>query len=154
MVPVKIYHGKRLRKGRLSETGRPYLITTVTHNRNPLFHDWRTGRLVVASLRDTQVNHYAETLAWVLMPDHLHWLLIPASEPLDAVVRRIKSGSARAVNRNMKTRGKLWQKGYHDHALRKEEDIRAIARYIIANPVRAGIVKRIGDYPLWDCIYL
>jgi len=151
---VKIYHGKRLRKDRISEAGRPYLITTVTHNRNPLFHDWSIGRLVVASLRDTQANHYAETLAWVLMPEHLHWLVIPVSEPLDAIVRRIKSCSARAVNRSRQTTGSLWQKGYHDHALREEEDIRATARYIIANPLRAGIVKRIGDYPLWDCVYL
>jgi len=151
---VKIYHGRQLRKGRISETGRPYLITTVTHDRRPLFHDWRMGRLVVASLRDTQENHYAETLAWVLMPDHLHWLVIPVAEPLDAIVRRIKSCSARAVNRSKQTMGALWQKGYHDHALREEEDIRATARYIVANPLRAGIVKRIGDYPLWDCVYL
>ena len=154
MVPVKIYHGRHLRTGRFSETGRPYLITTVTHKRRPLFQDWRMGRLVTTSLRHAQAEGYAETLAWVIMPDHLHWLLIPVSEPLDAILRRIKSDSARVVNRNRGVTGSLWQKGYHDHALRKEEDIRAAARYIVANPLRAGIVKHIGDYPLWDCIYL
>jgi len=151
---MKISHGKDLRKGRISETGRPYLITTITLDRRPLFHDWRIGRIVVASLRNTQKNHHAETLAWVVMPDHLHWLVIPVSESLDAIVRRIKSCSARAINQRNKTTGPLWQKGYHDHALRKEEDILAASRYIITNPLRSGIVKHIGDYPLWDAIYL
>ena len=48
----------------------------------------------------------------------------------------------------------MGQDGYHDHALRQEEDLRAVARYIIANPVRAGLVERIGDYPHWDAAWL
>ena len=34
------------------------------------------------------------------------------------------------------------------------EDIQAAARYIIANPLRAGLAERAGDYPYWDCIWL
>jgi len=151
---VKIYHGKNLRKGRISEINRPYLVTTVTLHRHPCFHDWRTGRLVVNELCDAESSNYAETLAWVLMPDHLHWLVTPVSEPLGAIVRRVKSCSARSINHKQGTTGSLWQKGYHEHALRKEEDICAVARYIVANPLRAGLVKNLGDYPLWDAIYL
>ena len=110
--------------------------------------------MLVIELKDATENGYAETLAWVVMPDHLHWLMIPGSEPLDAVMRRIKSRSAIAVNRRLGTTGPLWQQGYHDHALRKTEDIRAVARYLIANPLRAGLVKHIGDYPLWDAAWL
>ena len=151
---MNIYHGNHLRKGRTSETGRPYLVTTVTLDRLPLFCDWHMGLSLVDSLRNTQEHHYADTLAWVVMPDHLHWLVTPVSESLDAIVRRVKSCSARAINQNKGTTGSFWQKCYHDHAVRKEEDIRATARYIIANPLRAGIVEHIGDYPLWDSVYL
>jgi putative transposase len=49
---------------------------------------------------------------------------------------------------------KLWQRGFHDHAIRKDEDIKRIARYIVANPLRAGLVEKIEDYPLWDAIWL
>ncbi|MCF6281296.1 MAG: hypothetical protein L3J28_03650 [Candidatus Polarisedimenticolaceae bacterium] len=42
----------------------------------------------------------------------------------------------------------------HDRAIRKEEDLVAIARYIVANPLRAGLVKSIKDYPHWDCVWL
>jgi len=48
----------------------------------------------------------------------------------------------------------VWQDGFHDHALRREEDLKEVARYIIANPVRAGLVTRVGDYPLWDACWL
>ena len=108
----------------------------------------------MVSIREATAEHYVETLAWVVMPDHLHWLLVPRQGALDAVVRRIKSRSAAFINREINTRGALWQKGYHDHALRKDEEVRAVARYIVANPLRARIVEHIGDYPLWDSIFL
>jgi hypothetical protein len=48
----------------------------------------------------------------------------------------------------------LWQRAFYDHALRKDEDVRQIARYIIANPLRRGLVKDVGDYLLWDAAWL
>jgi hypothetical protein len=41
----------------------------------------------------------------------------------------------------------LWQKSYHDHILRKEEAVADVVRYILENPVRAGLVDSIGEYP-------
>jgi putative transposase len=38
--------------------------------------------------------------------------------------------------------------------LRDEDDVKDWARYIVANPVRAGLVKRVGDYPHWDAVWL
>ncbi|MBB4592801.1 hypothetical protein FHR61_000481 [Xanthomonas arboricola] len=43
---------------------------------------------------------------------------------------------------------------HHDRALRKDDDLRIVARYLIANPLRAGMVERVGDYPFWDAIWL
>ncbi len=83
----------------------------------------------------------AETLAWVLMLDHLHWLLVLGEADLGAVVGALKSRSAIAVNRAIDRGGPVWQKGYHDHAVRGEEDLRALARYVVANPVHAGLVR-------------
>ncbi len=50
--------------------------------------------------------------------------------------------------------GPIWQKSYFDRAIRKDEDLRTIARYIIANPLRAGLVAHIGEYPHWDTIWI
>ncbi|MFP3408382.1 transposase, partial [Pseudomonas sp. SIMBA_065] len=48
----------------------------------------------------------------------------------------------------------IWQPGYQDHALRREERLVHVARYIVANPLRAGLVKSVRDYPHWDAVWL
>ncbi|KTC43541.1 REP-associated tyrosine transposase [Pseudomonas sp. L5B5] len=144
----------RLRRGRHSESGRAYLITTVVHQRQPLFSDWRLGRLVVTELRQVQDLGLADSLAWVLMPDHLHWLLQLRTATLPEVMQRVKSRSTRQLNQHLGLCGALWQSGYHDRAIRDGEDIQPLARYIVANPLRAGLAQRIGDYPLWDACWL
>ena len=146
-------HSRDLRKGRYSEESRAYLITTTTHNREPLFLDWCCGRLVVRTLQGE--SHRVTTLAFVVMPDHLHWLMQLGSDvSLAGVVQSVKSVSAHRVNRYRGGRGPVWQDGFHDHALRRDEDLRLAARYVVANPLRAGLVETIGLWPLWDAVWL
>jgi len=38
--------------------------------------------------------------------------------------------------------------------LRNDEDLLDVARYVVANPVRAGLVPRVGDYPFWNAVWL
>jgi putative transposase len=146
--------GKDLRNGRYSETGRIYLLTSVTFGRQPLFNDWRIGRLVVDQFRNAEQKGLANSLAWVVMPDHFHWLVELKKGSLGMLMRRIKAGSALGVMRAGQTPFRVWQKGYHDRAIRREEDLQSVARYIVANPLRAGLVRRVGDYPLWDAVWL
>jgi len=146
-------HSKDLRKGRYSEANRIYHITTTTFDRQPWFKDFECARIVVKKMKQEQKK--AQTLAYVLMPDHLHWLLqLQQNADISNVVKIIKTLSALEINRHLKRKGALWQPGFHDHALRNEEDIQGIARYIVANPLRAGIAEKIGDYPLWDAVWI
>lgn len=144
----------RLRTGRHSESGRIYLLTAVTHERQPIFQDWPIGRLVVNEFRRAREAGIATSIAWVVMPDHFHWLVELHNGDLPKLMQAAKSRSARAINQQRSRNETLWQKGYFDRALRREEDLKAAARYIIANPLRAGLVDHIGDYPLWDAIWL
>lgn len=143
-----------LRKGRYSEPGREYFITTVIAERRPVFHDFICARLLVSCLRDIQQKGRAEWLAWIVMPDHFHALLRLSSGSLSAAMQRVTGGSARRINCYLGRAGRLWQPGYYDRALKMEEDRVAIARYIVANPLRAGLVERLGDYPHWDSVWL
>jgi putative transposase len=149
-----LHRSRQMRIGRHSEIGRIYLLTSVVHNRAPLFADWRSGRLVVDEFRKAQQEGWVESLAWVVMPDHFHWLIELKSGSLGMLMRRVKSGSARALMADRQQKFTVWQKGYHDRALRREDDLLHMARYIVANPLRAGLVTRIGDYPLWDAVWL
>ena len=138
----------------ISQANGIYLLTANTLNREPLFSDWRVGRLVVAQFRHEHTQGSVNSLAWVVMPDHFHWLISLEQGSLDNLMCRTKSLSTRAINQATGQTGRRWQQGYHDHALRRDEDIKQVARYVIANPLRAGLVKRVGDYPLWDAIWV
>jgi putative transposase len=144
-----------LRKGRYSLTDQIYCITTVVQNRYPLFNDISTARLLIRELRRLHEEGDVISLAWVVMPDHLHWLVqLNECWPLCRVVKVLKARSALTINRYLGKQGSLWQRAYYDRAARKDEDIRQFARYIVANPLRAGVVQNIGDYPHWDCIWM
>jgi REP element-mobilizing transposase RayT len=76
------------------------------------------------------------------------------SGSLAEVIGGIKARCTRAVNHKTGREGPLWQSGFHDRAIRDDEDLLPFARYIVANPLRAGLVNKIGDYPLWDACWL
>jgi len=144
----------RLRRGRYSEHGRAYLVTAVIHQRRPVFANWRVGKLLVTEFKRVHDSGQVHSLAWVVMPDHFHWLLQIADGQLSSVIGATKARCTRSVNSKTGARGPLWQSGFHDRAIRDNEDLLPFARYIVANPLRAGLVKRIGDYPLWDAEWL
>jgi len=89
------------------------------------------------------------------MPDHWHGLVqLEERGNLQVVMQRMKGIVARRVGQEAALKGSLWAPGFHDRALRREEDMLAVARYIVANPVRAKLVRRVGDYPFWNAIWL
>ena len=140
-------HQNSLRKGRHSQPNQIYHVITNTKNRQPIFKNHHYARTLIHQLMAQQPH--ASTLAFVVMPDHLHWLLqINQKQTLSTILKNVKAKSAQAIGQP------IWQAGYYDHAIRKEEDIVNIARYIIANPIRAGLVNKVGDYPHWDAIWL
>ncbi|MGH8372393.1 MAG: REP-associated tyrosine transposase [Gammaproteobacteria bacterium] len=145
-----------LRKGRVSEPGRAYMLTTVTYGRQPIFTDLYCGRELANAISYHDRTGWSETLAWVAMPDHVHWLLVLGEKgPLEKLMRSFKSYTARVLNVYLQRKGaQCWQSGYHDHAVRKDENLRQLARYIVTNPLRAGIVDEIGRYPFWDAAWL
>ncbi|MDP2783487.1 MAG: transposase [Sulfurimicrobium sp.] len=118
----------------------------MTLGRKPVFSDFHAARHLIHVFRAEHETACARTLAFVVMPDHLHWLLeLGAGVSLSRVVGRIKSVTAHRLG------GGVWQPGFHDHALRKDEDLATTARYVVANPVRKGLVPNIGAYPPLGC---
>ena len=142
-------HGKNLRKGRVSLPNHAYLVTIVAASRKHFFTSFAAARVAVQCFHDTDVVRHAQTLAFVVMPDHVHWLLqLEKNGSLSETIRLYKAKVSLIL------RQRIWQRGFHDHVLRDDEDLRGVARYIIANPLRSGLVKSVGEYPHWDAIWL
>ena len=141
-----------LRKGRESLQNQIYLVTFVTEGRKNRFTNFHCARLMIKSLKNSR---HTKTLAFVVMPDHVHWLIqLRDQTSLSRVLQTTKSVSAHQLNRYLKRKGRFWQDGFHDHALRKEEAVIEAARYIIANPIRAGLVSSARSYSHWDAVWV
>ncbi|GAA3916100.1 REP-associated tyrosine transposase [Luteimonas lutimaris] len=144
-----------LRRGRWSETGRIYLVTFVAAQREALFTEWKTAAPVARGLSAPDAWLDSNLLCWVLMPDHWHGLVeLGAGESLSRNVGRAKAAACRAWTRESDRATSPWQPGFHDRALRSEDQAVDAARYIVANPIRAKLVRRLVDYPYWDAVWL
>jgi putative transposase len=124
-----------------------YFLTFCTLDRQKLFVDSATVTPTHEQFRRTSAEEGFEVLAYCFMPDHAHLLVEGTDDSSDlrqfCKLAKQRSGSVHARS----GRGRLWQEGYHDRVLRREDDIREIARYILNNPVRAGLVVTPAEYP-------
>jgi putative transposase len=84
-------------------------------------------------------------MAVCVMPDHIHLLLAPVKENLIDLIGRWKSHTTHLIQVQERI-GKLWQRSFYDHGLRKDEDLIKAAEYIVSNPVRKNLVGGWRDY--------
>ena len=134
--------------------GSTFVITTITHNRALHFSNSSLAEIAVNEINHCASDGFLENHAWVVMPDHIHWLLTLRKGNLGNCLQTFKSRSARAINMLSGTCGPVWQSGFYDHCLRDDEDLLKQARYLALNPVRRGLVSRIEDYPFWWCRWI
>ena len=139
-----------LRRHRHSLPHHVYHLTSITVGRAPIFK----ARAAIVVARDFAASALwgdAKPLAWVVMPDHAHWLVqLGRRDALEVVMGRIKSATARHVRMCQPDICRVWASGYHERQIRTDDDLACVAEYIIMNPVRAGLVSRVEDYPFWN----
>ena len=131
--------GNRL-PAELYPEGTPAHVTLCTWDAREVFRSPHWAEPVFRSCAE-----HRETLVCCLMPDHLHWLIRDAST-MSSVVARFKSFTTWSL-RSSGLQGRLWQRSFWDHVVRGDESLETIARYIVANPVRKGMVLDPGEYP-------
>jgi putative transposase len=103
--------------------------------------------LVVESLfRGEHLGHY-RLGPFVIMANHVHLLLLP-SISASLLLKSLKGATARDANRLLHRTGEqFWQRESYDHWVRSETEWNRIAAYIERNPVKAGLVSRMEEYP-------
>jgi REP element-mobilizing transposase RayT len=108
--------------------------------------DTRVASQVAEVLRTGERDNLYELCAWVIMPNHVHILILPRSDPRK-VTHWIKGRSARASNLLLGRMGPFWEHESYDHFVRNEQEFCRIVKYIEQNPVSAGFVAAAGDWP-------
>jgi putative transposase len=118
-----------------------------THAKRSCLSDPQAAEPLVGIIRQVSREKGNRVHAYCVMPDHVH-ILVEASDECGIIdyVKVVKGRFARLFYMGP-PRASLLQKSFFDHVLRKDEDVLAVARYIITNPVRAGISDQVGRYP-------
>ena len=123
---------------------RIYHLIWGTHRRKPLLSHTSLVMKLIDLLTEEAQGGQVRIYAYCFMPDHVH-LLVSGADPRK-FAQQYKGKSTRTYWETGGA-GKLWQRGFYDHILRKEEDVKQLARYILGNPVRKGLVEDYRNYP-------
>lgn len=123
-----------------------YFLTFATHHRLHRFVSDEAVSLVWLQFLRAAREEGFEILAFCFMPDHVHLVVVGTSEASDllAFIRRAKQFSGYYYSQRFKQR--LWQPDGYEHVLRNDEATEAVIRYVIENPLKAGLVDRLEDY--------
>jgi putative transposase len=124
-----------------------YFLTFCTSNRLAVFTEARIVALVWEQIQRAAARETMAILAYCFMPDHLHLLIEGGAASSDA--RRFISGAKQRSGFAYMCAigGRLWQPYAYERVLRRGEQTLPVARYIVHNPVRAGLVASPIDYP-------
>jgi len=126
-----------------------YSLTLCTASRRHWFVDEPTVERARTPLLKHASEYEFEVTAYCFMPDHVHALVTATSteSDLQKFVSRWKQASGYA--HKAATHLRLWQGGFYDHVLRQDEDRSKVIRYLLDNPIRAGLVSTLREYPYW-----
>jgi len=135
-----------------------YSLTIITSHRIRAFAEPTTLVLAEKQLISSAQKFGFRLDAYCFMPDHLHLLCGGERQESDLCrfVRHFKQMTGFAFKHDNERQ--LWQPSYWDHIVRLEEDLEDVARYIWANPLRAGLVTDWTTYcgsgprPLCDVV--
>jgi putative transposase len=124
-----------------------YFVTFPTWQRRRLFVVESYARLFLKTLYGYRRQGRFELHAFVLMPEHVHLLLTPATDvTLERSIQFIKGGYSHTLGAVLGRKGEVWQRGFTDHRIRNAEDYDAHRVYIHENPVKRGLVEHAQDY--------
>jgi REP-associated tyrosine transposase len=123
------------------------LLTFCTAGRRRVFQDPDLVALVTCQILLAADREGVSVSAYCFMPDHVHLVVEPKAEQADVThfVRRAKQLAGYYFRRRTGTA--LWQPSWHDRVLRRADDVLDAIRYVVNNPIRAGLVDDIAKYP-------
>jgi len=124
-----------------------YFVTSNTESRVRLFVDPQLAEIVIQALYHLRSDGRIRLHAFVLMPDHLHFVAsLREEKSLSRLMHSLKSYTAKGINNRLYKKGKVWQRGFYSHGIRNERDALEKINYILENPVRAGLSDASKDY--------
>ncbi len=137
---------------RLYVPGMPQLVLQRGNNRTTIFTDEQDFQQYRSFLRESAREAQVAIHAYVLMPDHVHFLVTPAAEQATGnMMQRLGRRYVRWFNDRHFRSGTLWEGRYRSTVVEPREWFLAASRYVELNPVRQGFVGVPSAYQWSSC---
>lgn len=134
------------RRGRVVFPGVPHHVTQRGNHRERVFFVSGDPAAYLTLLHAYSRRYGLQVLAYCLMPNHIHLIVVPTNlDCMHRVLRAVHSQYAQRVNRMRRITGHLWQGRYGSSAMDVNHFLNAI-RYVELNPVHAGLVARAEEF--------
>jgi len=127
-----------------------FFITTCTEDRMNILANPEVAAILVEEWKTTHARHRWHIGRYVIMPNHVHFFCTPENEAddLSVFMKFWKEWTSKKIKKTCNIiEGSVWQKEFFDHLLRSEESYAEKWDYVLNNPVRAGLVKEVGEWP-------
>ncbi len=134
------------RVARIESSTGIYHIMMRGNNRQTIFTDEEDNIRFIKTLQRYQKVSGYELYAYCLMGNHVHLLLKEVNEPLGITMRRIISSYVIWYNRKHDRIGHLFQGRFKSEPVENDAYLLTVIRYIFQNPVKAKMVRRVGNY--------
>ena len=135
------------RKPRIEYPGALYHVFSRGNNKNRIFWDAQDFMIFIKRIKRYHEKYDFKLYAYVLMPNHFHFLLQTSETPLSKVMQGILESYAIWFHKKYKSVGHLFQSRYTPILCQHETYFLTLIRYILMNPVRAGLAATPEAYP-------
>jgi len=146
--------------------GNIHFVTTRTNGNEKFFADEKVCDLFLENLDELRKELKFKVFGFCLMPDHVHLLIqlrvasnsfevknqapnefgATQREGISDVIKRIKGGSSRKINKYLNQSGNFWQTGFYDFNIYSQKKFWEKLNYIHSNPLKAGLIDDISLY--------
>lgn len=132
---------------RIEYPGAVYHITSRGNGRAQIFTDGKDRKVFLNLLKEVNRRYETRCHAYCLMGNHYHLLLETPRGNLSMAMRQLNGVYTQTFNWLHTKTGHLFQGRYAAILIARDEHLLEAARYVVLNPVRAGIVSRPKDWP-------
>jgi putative transposase len=131
-----------------------YFLTFCCDSKAQRFLNATVVELVLAQILRAAADEQFAVPAYCFMPDHAHLLVEAKTDASNALRFISRSKQLSGFHYKQRHGHRLWQRYGYEHVLRDDEDTRRVARYILENPIRGGLVRCAKDYPfVGSCVF-
>jgi putative transposase len=124
-----------------------YHVINRGNNRQPVFLGEGDYSAFLKAIADLKERKPFELYGYCLMSNHIHLLLRPRKTSISRIVQGLLISHTHRYHRFHHSGGHVWQGRFISPVIQDDEHLLTVLRYIEANPLRAEIVERAGDYP-------